>query len=253
MLEQVQDMLANQVIEPSTSPYCSPVVLVKKKDGSWWFCVDYRKLNSITQDVTHTLTRIQDSLKELGNARTFSTLDLRQGYWQVPMHPDAKKYMAFAIPNGGTYQFRVMPSGIRNAPHTFQYLIGQIVVQDYINKFCIAYLEDIIIYSQNWEEHLKHLHLELERLQMHGLACSIDKCSFGQMELRYLGYSVSTNFNEPQECHIQAILQESSPESRRELQQFLGICTWLRDYVPDFSIVSAPLTNLLEKNTGRWT
>lgn len=101
-------MLANPVIKPRTSPYCSIVVLVEKKDDKWRFCVDYRKLNSITQDVIHTLPRIQDSLEELGNARIFLTLDLLQGYWQILMHEDARKYTAFSISNGGTSQFHLL-------------------------------------------------------------------------------------------------------------------------------------------------
>lgn len=254
IMDQVQEMLAENVIEPCNSQYCSPIVLAKKKDGGYRFCIDFRRLNSITEDATHTLPRIQDSLKELGKATIFSAMDLQSGYWQVPLHPDSRKLTAFAVPHGGTYQFKVMPFGLKNAPITFQCLMSQVVLRGYINKFCIVYLDDIIVYSRTWKEHLYHLALIFERLQLHGLTCVIKKCTFGQTELRYLGHTISSEYNEPQEQHVEAILQATPPQGKRGLQQFLGICNWVREYVPDFAELTAPLTNLLQKNRKwAWT
>lgn len=215
-------MLAENVIEPCNSQYCSPIVLAKKKDEEYRFCIDFRRLNAITEDATHILPRIQDSLKELGKASIFPTIDLRLGYWQVPLHPDSRKLTAFAVPHGGTYQFNVMPFGLKNASITFQCMMSQVVLRGYINKFCIVYLDDIIVYSKTWEEHLYHLALIFERLQLHDLTCSLKKCAFGQRELRYLGHSVSSDHNEPQEQHVEAITQAAPPHGKRDFSNSLA-------------------------------
>ncbi|KAL7291780.1 hypothetical protein TKK_0014563 [Trichogramma kaykai] len=146
--QQVQQMLAEGVIEPSHSPYNSPIVIAKKKDGTLRFCVDYRRLNEVTMDETQQIPRISDAPKDLSDAKVFTMLDLKSGYWQIPMDKTAKPYTAFTTPTGGSYQFREMPFGLKGAPGTFQRLMSQEVLSGYLNKFCIVYLDDIIIYSK---------------------------------------------------------------------------------------------------------
>ncbi|CAB0033269.1 unnamed protein product [Trichogramma brassicae] len=131
---QVQEMLANGVIEPSNSPYNSPIVLAKKKGGQWRFCIDFRRLNELTVDTAQQIPRISDALKDLGEATVFSTLDLKSGYWQIPMAPEAGKYTAFTTPTGGAYQFRVMPFGLKGAPGTFQRMMAQEVLTGYLTS-----------------------------------------------------------------------------------------------------------------------
>ena len=246
-------MLIDGIIEPSNSPYCSPVVIVTRKNGKPRFCVDYRRLNAITIDTSQELPHIQDTLKDLGNARVFSTIDLRNGYWQVRMEEQSKKYTAFTLPQGGTYQFKVMPFGLKNAPSTFQRLMSQIFLVGYINKFCMVYLDDIIIYSQTWSDHLQHVGLILERLKLHDLKCSLEKSRFGKTTTDFLGHIVTAEANFPQEVHVNAILEATTPHSKKALQKFLGICGWIQEYVPHFSDTAAPLTNLLGKQSRRWT
>ena len=245
-------MLHQQVIEPCMSPYCSPIVLTKRKNGEPRFCIDFRGLNAITEDVTQALPLIPDVIKEFGDSVVFTTLDLKNGYWQVPLDPDSRNYTAFAAPDGGTYRFKVMPFGLKTATNTFQTLMAQIVLQGLLNECCLVYLDDVIIFSKNWKKHLHHLSLVLERLTIHGLACSLDKCCFVKREVQYLGHLVSANKNSTQDSQIKAIQEASSPSSKRELQRFLGICGWVREYVAGYSEITAPLTNLLRKHTGKW-
>jgi hypothetical protein len=138
-------MLVSGVIESSTSEYASPVVIVKKKDGQPWFCVDYRRLNAATRDEAAPLPIIQEMLRDLGQAKVFSSLDLKSGYWQVPFSDESKEYMVFTTPDGGLYQFRVMPFGLKGAPPTFQRLMSQEVLTGHLRNFTMVYLDDIIM------------------------------------------------------------------------------------------------------------
>jgi transposase InsO family protein len=251
--EQVEQMLADGIIEPATSEYASPIVIVKKKDGRPRFCVDYRRLNTITKDEAASLPIIQETLRDLGQAKVFTSLDLKSGYWQVPLSEESKQYTAFSTPDGGLYQFRVMPFGLKGAPSTFQRLMCQEVLPGHLRKFAMVYLDDIIIYSQSHEEHLKHLRLVLERLQIHGLCCAPQKCHLGAKKINYLGHVVTDQGNYPQEHHLQQIQSATPPKDRRSLRSFLGLCNWLRDYVPNFADLAYPLTDLLgQKKPYRW-
>lgn len=253
ILQQVDEMLADGVIEPSNSPYTSPIVIVKKKDGTSRFCVDYRRLNTITQTESCTMPAIPEALRDLGAAQVFSTLDLRAGYWQIPLDNNSKQYTAFATPDGATYQFKVMPFGLKNAPGTFQRLMTQEVLVGFLHKFAIVYLDDIVVYSNSWEEHLHHLTLVFERLQQHGLRCSPEKCRFATHEIEYLGHKISTTHNSPQPLQQSRIALAKPPHTKRQLRQFLGLCGWLREFVPNFSHLIIPLTTLLSnKQNFKW-
>lgn len=250
--QSVKEMLEQDVIEPSDSPYSSPIVIVKKKDGKPRFCVDYRKINAITTDVASPLPHVSDTLKDLGEAKYFTTLDLKSGYWQVPMHNNSKQFTAFSVPDGGLFQFKVMPFGLKNAPASFQKMMSQEVLAGFLRDFAIAYLDDIIVYSKTLKEHLHHLSLVLERLQRFGLTCSLEKCSFVKTELVYLGHKVTSDGNAPQTRHLEALEAAQVPTNRKEVRSFLGICNWLREYIPQFAHVAAPLTDLLSTKK-RWS
>lgn len=246
-------MLNHGVISPSKSPYASPIVMVRKKDGSQRFCIDYRRLNAITKTEACTMPAIVEALRDLGTARVFSTLDLRSGYWQIPLEEASKQYTAFATPDGATYQFNVMPFGLKNAPGTFQRLMTQEVLAGYLHNFAIAYLDDIIVYSNNWDDHLHHLTLVFERLQQHGLRCAPEKCRFATQEIEYLGHRVSATHNSPQPLQQHRILLAEPPRSRKQLRQFLGLCGWLREFVPNFAPLLTPLTaQLSTKQNFKW-
>jgi len=161
---QLQKMQESAVVRLSHSPWASPIVLVRKRDGSLRFCIEYRGLNSVTKADTFPLPRIDDLLDKLGKSRYFSTLDLASGYWQVQMHPDSQEKTAF-ITHQGLFEFRVMPFGLRNAPAVFQRLMQSILAglnPDGGPDFVSTYLDDILIFSRTLEDHLQHLQLTME-------------------------------------------------------------------------------------------
>ena len=251
---QVQEMLAEGIVEHSISPYNSPIVLAKRKDDKWRFCVDYRRLNSITEDSTQTIPRIADALKDIAEATVFSTIDLKSGYWQIRMEDRAKPYTAFSTPSGGSYQFKVMPFGLKGAPGTFTRLMSQEVLVGFINKFCIVYLDDILIFSGDWEEHLYHLSLVLERLSYHGLTCSPEKCRFGMTSLDFLGFTITPTGNQVRPEYVQGIIKAAVPSTKRQLQSFIGACNWLHEFIPHLATIMAPLTDILRGNRSfKWT
>jgi hypothetical protein len=246
LYECVNEMLAAGVIERSDSEYCSPVVLVKKKDGTVRFCTDYRRLNRLTKDEAAPLPRIQEVLRDFGTATVYSSLDLKSGYWQIPMDQASKRLTAFATPDGATYQYRVMPFGLKNAPATFQKLMAR-VLTGLLGRYVHVYLDDIIVYSMSYEEHVTHLRQVFERLREYGLRCANAKCRFGVQELPYLGHVIGSECNRPQERHLRQIQDASIPRTKKQLQSFLGLANWVREYVPRFAEIAAPLTDLLHK------
>lgn len=254
IFEQVEEMLAAGVVEPSTSPYSSPVVMIRKKDGTPRFCVDYRRVNQVTESLPTRLPVISEALRDLGRACVFSTIDLRSGYWQIPMAEESKPVTAFTTPDGAAYQFRVMPFGLKNAPGTFQRLMAQEVLAGYLHHFALVYLDDIIVYSTAEEEHLYHLRLVFERLERYGLKCAPAKCRFGDRTTKYLGFVVSDTYNSPHPDYMKKVLEASRPNTRRQVRKFMGLCNWIRDYLPRFAELAAPITDLLAtRRPFRWT
>ncbi|XP_051155402.1 uncharacterized protein LOC127277975 [Leptopilina boulardi] len=250
---ETREMLAQNVIEPVTTDYSAAIVVVPKPGGGYRLCLDYRPVNDQTEDAPQSLPRIHEILKHIGTSKIFSTLDFKSGYWQIPMAPESKKYTAFSTPDGGQYQFRVMPFGLKNAPGTFQNLMRK-VLASFWGEFCIAYLDDIIIFSDTWKNHLRHVALVLERILTFGLTCTPAKCRFGQGSLPYLGHVVTADGNTAQTRHIDAIQNATPPTNRKKLASFLGTCNWLMEYVPRYADLTAPLTNLLSpKRVYKWT
>ena len=187
---QLKDMQENGVIQVSRSPWSSPVVLFQKKDGSLRFCIDYRELNSVTKPDTFPLPRIDDLLDQLGKAKYFSMLDLASGFWQICMHPQSQEKTAFSTPQG-LYEFRVMSFGQTNAPNVFQRLIQQVLMglnPESGPSIVAAYTDDILVFSNTLEDHLKHLRLVLERLKEVNSKLKPAKCRFARKEVEYLGH-----------------------------------------------------------------
>lgn len=253
--EQVDEMLRAGVVEASTSAYSSPPVLISRPDKDPRFCVDYRALNDKTVGESSTLPRIQDALKTPAQAKIFSVLDLKSGYWQIPMDPASKEYTAFSTPDGAQYQFNVMPFGLKNAPSTFQKLMTNEVLVGMIQEFVQVYLDDIIIYSEDEKSHLRHLQEVFERLRMHNLKISAKKCTFMQTDLDYLGYHINGPFIEPQVKHLNQIREFKTPRNKKQLQSFIGTVNWLREHIPNISQILAPLTELLKGDAKKfkWT
>jgi hypothetical protein len=186
---QVQEMLNAGIISASMSPYASPILLVKKKDGTWRFCVDYGRLNLLTIKNKFPIPIVDELLDKLAGTKFFSKLDLRAGYHQIRMRPEDEAKTAFKT-HHGHFQFRVMPFGLTNAPATFQCVMNSIVAP-FMRKFIIVFLDDILVYSSSWSEHLEHLRLVLLKLRETQFYAKLCKCSFGQHSIQYLGQIIS--------------------------------------------------------------
>ena len=191
MQKLLKGMLCDDIIQPSKNPWGSPIVLVRKKDGSIRMCVDYRKLNGVTRKDAYPLPPIDDTLDTLSGSKWFSTLDLISGYWQVEVNEKDREKMAFCS-HEGLFEFNVMPFGLCNAPATFQRVMN-LVLAGLQWSSCLVYLDDIIILGRNFEEHLKQIRAVLERLRMAGLKLKPAKCNFFKQEVQYLGHIVSAN------------------------------------------------------------
>jgi hypothetical protein len=236
--EEIDRMLKNNLIQPSESPWASPVVLVRKKNGSLRFCVDYRKLNSVTRRDGYPLPRIDELLDMFGRSKYFSTLDLASGYWQVAMETRDQAKTAF-ITSQGLYEFKVMPFGLTNAPATFQRLMNKVFKEE-IGQFVAVYLDDIIIFSATFEEHLQHLRYIFEKLKEAGLRLGKDKCEFCKLELAFLGHIVSGQGISPDPSKIEKIKNFPIPKNTTELRGFLGLASYYRKFIQEFSIKAAP-------------
>lgn len=250
--KEIANMLELGIIEKSFGPWSSPVVLVGKPDGTWRFCVDYRKLNSVTKKDVYPLPRINDILDALQGACFFTSLDLFSGYWQIAMSPEDREKTAF-ITKFGTFQFKVMPFGLCNAPATFQRLMDQ-VLDDYLWRFVVVYLDDLNIFSKTFDEHLNHLRMVFDRLKSAGLKLKPSKCSFVRKELYFLGYKVSDQGIQTDPRKIEKVKNYPVPKNVTQIRQFLGLASYYRRFIRDFSKIAAPLNWLLRKDQKfHWT
>lgn len=242
----VSKMLEEGVIEESTSPWSSPVVLVSKKDGSTRFCVDYRRLNDITKKDSYPLPRIDDTLSALAGSAWFSTLDLKSGYWQVAIDPKDKEKTAFST-GSGLYQFTVMPFGLCNAPATFERLM-ELVLRGLTWKTCLVYLDDILVMGGTFEEHLSNLREVFRRLRNAHLTLNPKKCSLFRKEVKFLGHVISPEGIRTDPEKIEAVRDWPRPADKHEVRSFLGLCTYYRRFVEGFADIAKPLHKLTEQN-----
>jgi transposase InsO family protein len=250
--EQVDKMLDEGIIRPSQSPWSSPVVLQRKKDGSTRFCVDYRKLNDVTKKDVHPLPRISDMLEALAGARWFTTLDAASGYWQIPMALDSIEKTAFTC-YLGLFEYLVMPFGLCNAPATFQRLMN-LILAGLTWNCCLVYLDDIIIMSRTFEEHLVHIEAVLTRLTAEGILLKPVKCHFALNEVAYLGHIVSKDGVRPNPEKVAVLQNFPVPTNLKELQAFLGLAGYYRRFVHKFSIIAGPLFDLLRSDVEfKWS
>lgn len=243
--DEVSQMLKLNIIEPSESPWSSPVVLVRKKDGSWRFCVDYRRLNKVTKKDVYPLPRVDDALDNLAGAKFYSSIDLKSGYWQIQVDERDREKTAFVTPDG-LYHFKVMPFGLCNAPATFERMMDS-VLRGLKWKICMCYLDDVIVYSSNFDEHIRRLRIVLKCLHDAGLILNRKKCAFGQKKLKILGHLVDQEGIHTDTEKIEAIQKFPTPACVTDVRSFLGICSYYRRFVPNFADLARPLHNLLKK------
>ena len=223
------------------------VVMVKKKDGSLHFCVDFRQLNAATVKDAHPLPRINDLLDALHGARWFSTLDLKSGYWQVPVMERDKEKTAFRTSSGKLYEFNQAPFGLCNAPATLSRLMDR-VLSGLHWETCLFYLDDIIVFSSTWEEHLARLRQVFERLRHADLKLGAEKCAFTAKEVSYLGHRVTEEGLLPDSALLADIREILPPKTATEVRSFLGLAGYYRRYAKNFAAIAGPLHALTRKD-----
>ncbi|MCG8033371.1 MAG: DDE-type integrase/transposase/recombinase [Candidatus Thiodiazotropha taylori] len=242
--DAIDEMLDAKIIERSKSPWSFPVVIVDKKDGSKRFCVDFRALNKITKSNSYPLPVIDDILAQLGQAKYFTSLDLKSGYWQVLMYDSDKEKTAFAC-HRGLFQFNVMPFGLTTAPAIFQELMSRVL--EGLDKFTVAYLDDILIFSSTLEEHLAHIQSVFDKLREHGLRLKLKKCSFLKSETNYLGFVINEQGIKPEARKVNVIKALAPPTTVREVRSLVGMCSYYRRFIPHFSEIAEPIIALTRK------
>lgn len=247
---EVARMLDCGIIGPSTSPWSSGVVLAPKKDGSWRFCVDYTRLNKVTEKDVYPLPRIDDLLAALQGASCFSTLDMATGYWQIPMAQEDKKKTAFTT-HVGLYEFNVMPFGLCNAPAAFQRLMDA-VLGGVMWTMALVYLDDIVVFSAGFEEHIKRLRMVFDRFRAAGVKLNPKKCRLAQPEVTYLGHVVNATGIKPDPQKVRIVREYPQPTTTRELRRFLGLAGYCRR-LKGFSQKAAPLYALVASDAWEWS
>ncbi len=252
MRQLLQDMLQQDVIRPSSSPWASPVVLVKKKDGSKRFCIDYRKVNAVTRKDAYPLPRVDDTLDTLAGSQWLTTIDLLCGYWQVEVSPGDREKTAFCTTDG-LFEFTKMPFGLCNAPATFQRLMDLILAGLQWTS-CLVYLDDVIIVGKTFEEHLHNLRAVFDRLREAGLKLKPTKCALCRQEVNFLGHIVSADGVATDPAKTEKVETWPIPTSRREVQQFVGLANYYRRFIKNFAEIAKPLHKLTEKTMQfKWT
>ena len=250
--EYLEENLAKGYIKPSKSPAASPVFYIKKKDGSLRLVVDYRRLNAITIKNRYPLPLSADLLDKLSSANIFSKLDLRWGYNNIRIK-DGDEWKAAFRTRRGLFEPSVMGFGLTNAPATFQNMMNEIF-KDLIDVFVIIYLDDILIFSDNKEDHVKHVQEVLKRLREHDLFCKPEKCEFFRKLVEYLGLIISKGRIAMDEGKVKAILEWPVPKNVKDIQAFLGFANFYRRFIEDFSGIVKPMTSLLRKDAPwKWT
>ena len=249
---EISEMEAAGIIEKSTSPYCSPMVVVKKKEGGIRICGDSRRVNAVTRLDAEPMADPQTIFAKLANSRIFSKIDLTKGFFQVPLTEESKKVTAFCTPEG-LYQYKSLPFGMTNSPAAFNKVMRQVMRGVHGVEM---FVDDVLIHSPSFRQHLETLEIVLERLQHYGLTIKPSKCMIGHEHVPFLGHVVGGGSHACQEDKIAKVRDAPRPRTKKEVKSFLGLAGYYREYVPNFAVIAAPLHELLKKgapNEVHWT
>ena len=243
--DEVDKMLKMGVVEKSVSPFASPIVLVRKPDGTLRFCIDYRRLNAQTVFDVEPQPIPEDLFAKLHHGKYFSKLDMAKGYWQIPLDENACEKSAF-VTTDGHYEFKVMPFGMVNAAATFTRVMRKLLagIDDLVNL-----IDDILIYTETWEKHLEVLREVLTRIRKANMTIRPTKCHLGLEEIEFLGHVVGKCSIKPVPEKTRKILEATEPVTKKELRSFLGLAGYYRQFIPDFAAVAVPLTDLTRKGS----
>jgi hypothetical protein len=249
---QLKEMMDRGYIRPSISPWGAPVLFVKKKDGTLRLCIDYRQLNKVTIKKKYPLPWIDDLFNQLGGASIFSKIDLRSGYHQVRIKGVDIHKTAFRT-RYGHYEFVVVPFGLTNAPATFMCLMNN-VLRKFLDKFVLVFIDDILIYSKNIEEHEEHLRLVLQVLREHQLYAKFSKCDFFQKKIHYLGHVMFEEGVAVDPNKIKSIMEWPTPRDVSDIRSFMRLVGYYRRFIKGFSKIGCPITSLQKKGVKfLWT
>ncbi|GJR86877.1 putative reverse transcriptase domain-containing protein [Tanacetum coccineum] len=245
LADQLQELSDKGFIRPSSSPWGAPVLFVKKKDGSLRMCIDYRELNKLTVKNRYPLPRIDDLFDQLQGSSVYSKIDLRSGYHQLRVREEDIPKTAFRT-RYGHYEFRVMSFGLTNAPAVFMDLVNR-VCKPYLDKFVIVFIDDILIYSKNKQEHEEHLKIILELLKKEELYAKFSKCEFWIPKVQFLGHVIDNKGIHVDPAKIESVKDWASPKTPTEIRQFLGLAGYYRRFIEGFSKIAKPMTKLTQK------
>ena len=248
MVEEVRDhlreMLESGAIRPSQSAWCNAVILVREKDSSLHFCIDFQCLNAGTKKDSYPLPQIQEVLESLVGASHFSCLDLKSGFWQIKRDKVSKQYTAFTVGNLGFYEYDRMPFRLCNVPATFQQLMQNCMGElNFI--YCLIYLDDLIVFLQTTEEHLHQLRVVFDCLREYSLKLKPSKCSLFKEEIDYLAHKVSKEGIQPSNTNMRAIAKYAPPQTYTEIRAFLGLVGHYRHFIKGFAQIAQPLNEHL--------
>ena len=244
--KQIEYMLEHGFIRPSESPYGAPVLFAPKKDGGLRFCIDYRWLNKKTVKNRYPLPLPEEMFDRLGGATVFSKIDLKSGYWQMPIRPGDIQKTAFKT-RWGLYEYLVMPFGVTNAPAQFMGMMNDLL-GEYLDRFVLIFLDDILVYSQSMKEHAEHLRKVLGKLREHRLYAKASKCEFVKSSIEFLGQQITSSGMTPTEAKLRAVRDWARPGNVHDVRSFLGFANYYRRFVQNYAQVANPLTELTKKD-----
>lgn len=242
--KEVAMLIELGIVKASSSPWISAPVCVKKQDGELRLCIDFRPLNKCTVPDPYPLPLIDNLLRKMSKAKYITTVDIASAFWQIPMYPAHTKYTGFITPRG-KYEWLRMPFGLKNASSTFQRFMDEVLEGC---PFAQAYMDDVFIFSQTWEEHCKHLREVFTRLNNHHVKLKLGKCAFGAPEVKCLGHIVGNGLIKPDPDNVSDILSLPVPRDVTSLRSVLGAAGYYREYIHDFALITAPMAKLLKKN-----